>query len=489
MKIKFLVLFLFISHATGYSQNIMAKIIDKNSKKPIPYATIKTGDYSGVISNEEGVFSLSGNVNTVSFTISCLGFQSKTLTVKGLKNSNYIVSLEESINQLNEIYISNRKPNVDSIIARIKRKFSENYDFNLKSYSIFYRSTDYIDFKNLDFEIDKASHVKKQQLDRANNDLDVLSRDIRYSKTIYFTDFKGEFFIQDKDSSKLLISKATKLIDQKNDFSLDAVEKRAQNLVLKYLDTTKTYKVKSGLFKVEDSLSLKNEAAKEKNKNELQVKDLKNNTKSLLKKSQFFDNSFLDNILNPKLYDFEFENISSNNGEISYIINYKPRKGKAKYSGKLFVSDNNYAITKIDYTYFEDRHGKKLNLKLLLGVKFIENVKSGLIIYQKNDTNIYQPKYIKEDSGNYFYVNRDLTLIENSRDRYKVSSNFKIEGNNRHKEELLITTTNTLRLNDYNAVKQEKNVTYKKLSKFDKSIWENEETLEPLEEMKRFGSN
>mgnify|MGYP000173919412 CR=1 FL=1 len=38
---------------------------------------------------------------------------------------------------------------------------------------------------------------------------------------------------------------------------MDDIQEKAQKIVLSYLDTTKTYKLKSGMFKIEDSLSLK----------------------------------------------------------------------------------------------------------------------------------------------------------------------------------------------------------------------------------------
>ncbi|WP_372757643.1 carboxypeptidase-like regulatory domain-containing protein [Mariniflexile sp.] len=490
MKTKYLALFIvFMGHRIIYSQNITAKLIDKNTQKPIPYATIKTGEYNGVISNEEGYFSLIGeNPETTLLNISCLGYKNITLSIKDLKKANYLIKLEEAFNQLNEIYITNQRPNVDTIIAGIKKKFKDNYDVNLKTYSIFYRATDYIDFKNLNFEIDKASQVSKQQLEQANARLEALNRDIINSKTIHFTDFKGNVYLQNRDNTKLAVTKVTKLIDQKNDFSLKEVEKRAQHIILKYLDTTKTYKMKSGIFTVEDSMSLRKENLKNNSKKEIEITDLKNNTDKLIHKTQLYENSFLYNILDTKLYDHTITDVTFFNDEVNYIINYKPRKGKAKYTGNLLVSGNNYAITKLDFSYFEDRHGSKLNLKLLVGIKFEENINKGTILFEKQENNKYLPKYIKHETGNYFYVKRDLTLIENSRNRYKISSEFKIEGNNRHKEELLFTAINTLNLDDYKAIKQEKSTTFQNLNKYEKSIWENEEILEPLEEMKKFNN-
>lgn len=489
MKKLVLLITLFFTSMCITSQNITAKLVDKNNETPIPYATIKTGEFNGVISNEEGYFSLNlEDIETKTITISCMGYQSKTLNIATIKAYGFVIYLKEAMNQLSEVYISNKRPNADSIIAKVKAKLNENYDINLNKYNIFYRGTDYANFKSLDFEIEKASHVKSKNLKKANTSLDALSKHIISSNIIHFSDFKGELSSLDKDSSKLVVNKATKLIDHKNDFSIEAVQEKAQKLVLKYLDTTKTYKIKTGLFKIEDSLSLKDKDLKDDEKSEYDVSHLKNTTSSLLRKSMFVGHSFLKTILDPKLYDYTFEDVGYNNDDLTYIISYKPRKGKAKFTGKLFISDENYAITKVDYKYYESRHGEKLNLKFILGIKFIENVSEGTYIYEKNSENKYHPKYIKRIKGAYFYVNRNLKLIENSREKNKVSFSFKIEGDNRNKEEILFTEVNNITLEDFALIKQEKVAPYKLLKAFEKATWQNEETLEPLEEMKRFGS-
>ena len=469
-----------------FSQSITAKLIDKTTKTPIPFATIKTGKFSGVISNEEGYFTINIQNDIKTVTISCLGYQNKILSIRDFKTLNFIIELEEAINQLNEVFISNRKPNVDSIIAKVKMKIADNYDSELNKYNIFHRTTDYVNFKSLDFEIEKASHFKKKNLEAANTNLEALSKKIRESDMKYFTDFKGELYSLDKDSSKLVVNKATKLVDFKNDFSIDDIQEKAQKIVLTYLDTTLTYKLKTGLFKIEDSLALNDEDFKEDNKNEFKLKYLNMQTRSLLRHAQFYKNAFLNKLLDMSLYDYTFEDITFNDGDLTYIINFEPRKGKAKYAGKLFVSDDTYAITKVDYSYYKNRHGEKLNLKLLLGVKYIANVSEGTILFEKNTENKYQPKYIKRISGNYFYVNRDLKFIENSRAKNKVGFSFKIEGDNRNKEELLITATNKLTFLDFQAERQAEKAPITILSKFENTIWENENTLEPSREMKVF---
>lgn len=479
----------FLISFSVFSQNMTAKLIDKKSRNPIQFATIKTGEYSGVISNEEGYFTITIEESLKNITVSCLGYQTKVLSIQDIKSLNFTIELEEAINELNEVFISNRKPNADSIITKVKLKITDNYDLKLNKFNIFHRTTDYIDFKNLDFEIEKASHFKKKNLESANNNLEALSKKIRESDMKHFTDFKGELYSLNKDSSKLVVNKATKLMDFKNDFSVDEIQEKAQKIMLTYLDTTKTYKLKTGLFKIEDSLSLKDEDLKDNNENEFKLRYLNKSTRSLLKRAQFYKNSFLNTLLRSDLYAYTFEDIIYNNQDLNYIIRFYPKKGKAKYTGKIFVSDDNYAITKVDYTYYKNRHGEKLNLKLVLGIKYIENISEGTILFEKQSDSKYHPKYIKRISGSYFYVNRDLKFIENSKARNKIGFSFKIEGNNSNKEELLFTANSKLALSDFVAIKQDKVAPFIILSKFEKTIWENEETLEPLQEMKAFKSD
>ena len=148
-----------------YAQNITVKVIDSKTGSPVQYASIRTGKYSGVISNEEGYFTIrTEDKKLESIAISCLGYQNKTISIQKIRDLNFIINLEQAINQLGEVYISNKAPNADSIVTKVKSKLAIHYSSNLNKYTIFRRATNYIDFKNLEFEIEKASHVKKKTL-------------------------------------------------------------------------------------------------------------------------------------------------------------------------------------------------------------------------------------------------------------------------------------------------------------------------------------
>ena len=487
MKYFFILVFLFLGTQVMQGQNLTFQLLDKTSGQPIPYATIKTGLYSGVISNDDGFFTINlSDDNIPEITISCLGYETKTLSREQIKSSENTIRLGEALNQLDEVYVTNKYPSIEDIIAQVKANITNNYSNSLNTYQVFHRNSESMDFKDLVFEIEKASHVSKKNIASANKDLNDFSNKIRESDMVYFTDFKGDFYNYTKDSSKLKVAKATKLIDFKNDFSIDQIQEKAQKIMLTYLDTTKTYKVKTGIFKVEDSLSLKNDDLKEDDPNALSVKQLKHDTQRLLRRGQFYDKSFLNTILDPVEYEYQLADISVLNNQVSYVIRFEPNKHKAKFEGQMVVNASDYAITRLQYSYYKNRHGRKLNLKFLLGVKYEQNVSEGMILFQKNANNKYFPKYIQRKTGSYFYVNRSLKFIENSSERNKIGFEFKIEGHNTSKDELLITASKTLTIPEFKAIKQDEKVTLDVLSKYDKMLWENEVTIEPTKEMKAF---
>ncbi len=478
---------LFILTISLNAQSFSAKIIDESTKQPIPYAAVQTAQYKGVITNEEGVFNIDlENNSIIDITISSLGYKKQVFTIEYIKNSNYLIELEPSINELNTVYLSNTKPNLDSIIARTVRNLSKNYKTENLQYKLFLRETSYMDFDNLDFEISKTSHVKKKQLVGVNNELKAMTNNIMTSNFVHFTDFKGELSVMDKDSSKLKVDKAAQIINAKKDFSLENIQEKAQGMVLKYLDTTLTYKLKTGFFKIEDSLSLASENNHKEDKQEFKVTELKGKANRMLKDTRPSPKSLLSKILDADYYTYSLQNVTIYNDEMVYAIHFKPKRAKAKFTGTIHIADDSYGVLKADYSYSKGKRGSKFNLRLILGVKYIEKISSGTIIFKKNENNWFEPRYIRHEEGHYFYVNRPIKFIENSSARNKTLFNFKIEGVARHREELLLTNTTVISNANFNTVKELKIIPYVKQRKYDATIWGGSETLAPTEELKTF---
>ncbi|NNK83694.1 MAG: hypothetical protein HKO92_11275, partial [Flavobacteriaceae bacterium] len=350
-KYFFTLLFLFFTKLI-ISQSLTAKIVDNNNN-PIAFATIQTEINKGVISNEEGIFTINIKENTSKLIkISSLGFSSVMLSIEDIINSNNIIVLKEYLEILDQVYVSNAKPNANEIIKKVNENLNKNYSHTERKYNLFFRSTTLVDFNTLNFEIDKVSGQKRKQLEDANNELRALTNSIKTSEAVFFRDYIADLYFKDFENKKLNVHKATTLLDKNRSFSIDAVQEKAQNVILKYLDTTLSYKLKSGLFKIEDSLSFKKEQQKEQKKDSIKTftsEELTSETFNLFNTSTTIDKTRLRSILNSELYEYKFKEITVFDGKIVYEILYEPRKSKAKFTGKLYISDEDFAVIKLDY--------------------------------------------------------------------------------------------------------------------------------------------
>lgn len=491
MHFKFFTLLalLYFGTLTTFSQQIVGKIIDGKTKDAVPFSTIQFDEFNGVISNAEGFYNFSiDNFNdTTVFTVSSLGYLTQNLTLQQLKSKNYTIALDEAINELDPVHITNRLPSVDSIMRRVQARLKQNYNSTLTKHTFFSRQTTFFKPNDVVVEIDKSSGFSKKQLQDANIQLDSLSkRWINSPPSQEFTDILGEFYNLDAAINKFNVTKATKLMDVRNQSSFDNMQKKAAKVILKHLDVNATYKLKTGLFKIEDSLSLK----EEKKKQEESVPNLigvKASANQFLKEHSFGSASLLDFVTDISIYDYSIKDLTYTDGKPVFIIYFEPRKNRAKYTGNLYVSEEDYAVLRVDYKFAKGKKGESINLKLLLGVKYSENVNNGTVIYKKNlDTNFYYPYYINQEIGRYAYVNRPLKFIENGGDKDKIAFDFKVDGNIIEKREVLTFSNEVITQSNYNALTEIKTLEFIKLKQYDPSIWKDYTVLEPLEEMKQF---
>lgn len=490
MKNRLLALLLFLSPCyILFAQSIRGNIVDGNTGDPVAYAAIQFGPQQGVITNLEGYFEIQAVDPTFGeIEISCLGYENKTVTLNSLLPEGNIIKLNEAVVVLNEVFLSNKNPDAETIMKKVRERVNDNYQNAMRSHRVFSRETEYVNFDDLDFEISKATGVSKNNLSQTNNELDSLSRAIIQSRSMHFKDFLGELYVRDADSAKLRVDKATSLLDAKKDFSVDKIQEKAQGIVLRYLDSTASYKIKSGLFKIEDSLKLDHNTLEDDTPHEYRITNLRNQSRNVLKTSFFEGESLLNEFMDPGTYAFQFEKATFLNGELIYMLNFYPDRGRSKYEGTVFVNGNDYAIVKLNYRFAEGKRGRKINLKLLLGIKFIEDTESGTILFKKGANEHYEPSYIQRITGNYFYVSRPVKFIKNSSEKNKVTFDFILSGKSRKKEELLITRSAQLPALDFVSFKEAEKVGVIELQQYDETLWQGDEILQPLQEMRQFNA-
>ncbi|PWK17136.1 peptidase associated/transthyretin-like domain-containing protein [Xanthomarina spongicola] len=483
LKKSLTILFLFGYIYFSFAQQVSGKVLTI-ANEPIQFATIQIGENYGVITNEEGNFSIAtdGFKPTDSVYISCLGYEKSGHLLKDFVSKEY--KLAEQVNELYEVYLTNKPLTLDSIMYYVNRNLKKNYKNNLVEYNIFSRRTEYIVGKDADFEIDKSTGFKKKQLEAFNKDFDELETSLLNNKSKQYTEFVGKLNIKDEESSKLEVDKAIRLLDERNNQSVEKLTEKAKEIVLKHLDKDKVYTVKSGLFKMSDSVSLNEDNSKmEDTMNSL--KFIRKMVHNMVESHGFSSKTILNFITDTRKYEYEIKDITFIGSEMVYVISYAPRRSSADFEGTFYVSNQTFAILKADYKFAKGRVGEKLNLKLVLGVKYIEQNKKGSVIYKKHPDGYYYPNYMTDQLDRYFYVDRPIKFKDNNSSE-KVAFDFKIEGVFKEKNEILIMSEREITESEYNATKEKRKIDYEELKAFDPEFWKDYNVLEPLKEMKEF---
>ncbi|PNQ72357.1 hypothetical protein C1T31_12485 [Hanstruepera neustonica] len=468
-----------------FAQSINGKITNEKDE-PIPFATIQIGDDYGVISNDEGNFSIatSGFKPTDSVTISCLGYEKLGMQLQEFSSKDYIMT--EMVNELSEVYITDRELGIDSIMYYVNANLKKNYKIDSQAFKFFGRRTEYILGKTADFEIEKSSNFKKKQLEDFNKDFDALETSLINNKSKQYSDVVSTLYVLNDEKAKLNIEKAVRLLDEKNDQSLEKIAEKGNDIVLKHLDRNKVYTVKSGLFKISDSVSLDNREDKMGDSINT-VKNVRNATFGILKNNSFAsEEPALDFVTETRKYKYDLDDLTLLNDEIVYIVHFKPKRSSAKYTGTMYISNETFAVVRADYKFYEDRIGDKFNLRLLLGIKYVERNRVGSVAYKKGNNDFYYPYYISEQVDRYFYVNRPIKFIDNADSGNKVAFNFKIEGTFKERSEILMLEVNDITSANYNAAVESKKIDYLILKEYDPTVWSDYNILEPLQEMKEF---
>lgn len=504
---KLLLLGFLVLQFGAYSQNKTATIIDAISGESIPYANIKIGILSNNISNSDGKFNVPASLEneTTKIEITYIGYETQKLTFNQLEQQQFIVKLVPGVYELSDVDVSNKKEDVNAIMAKVKANLKENYATPTTPFSstIFVREDHTFITKQFNLKINKSPEFSKNKLKEINAEIKQFSSEMSKTPPREFQDFLGIYSSslaekEDKmvNSSKLNVLKATRIKDGSRSVSMDDLEETTSNLFLRHLDTTKFYRAKSGWIGSRDTISF----SKEFNK-----KNQKKNKKGTPEDSQNVAGAkssiiSIQTMINPLYgrntdfmrktdwYEYTLDGaVFAEDYKLVYVIKFKPKKGKAKYEGTLYVSENEYAVVKATYRLAEGKTLGGINLKWILGIKMFENVSNGTLIYKENPTTKkHYCQYANLVDGQYFYLNRPLKFIElTDRDRDVLALDLKIEGNMLDKTEYLNLEQKEISVADFENLK-ESDFKFINIKKYDPKIWREFTTLEPATEMKQF---
>ncbi|MEN8703992.1 MAG: carboxypeptidase-like regulatory domain-containing protein [Polaribacter sp.] len=476
---------------TTNAQLITGKVLSKNTLKPIEGIAIVTNLKNGTTTNSKGVFTLNiSNVAKITFTN--LNYETLVLSQKNFKAKNYTVYLEEKVNELAEIKLNLKKTSLDSIIAKTLRSMKNNYVKGASSSNFYVRENSIINFKNLELDLDKSALLSRKKKKMAEKELASYANNLKNSDPVFSNEFYGKFKTKKVYSEKIKKYYNVDKIDTVQGFksmqnnkqiTIKKAQEDLQNIILKNLNKDKTYKISSGLFKIEDSLSI-NEVIQDADSlhlvntfNEFSATSAFTNAKY---KGRFFYFKKQQNFLNSKCYHHSLGNNEFLGSDLMYVLNFKPRKSKSKFSGQIFINPKDFTISKLEYQFAEGKKGQNLNLKWLLGIKVSENVNKVTLYYEKNEEDKVYNSYFKETKSAYAYVHRPIKFKENSKTKNKVKFDIKIEMDTKEIREVYLSEVVSMDKDKVQKVAKDKKIKknqYLSVSEYNTKHWKNRQLV------------
>lgn len=501
-----LVLFVFHCGNQAFSQSLTGKLLDRQTRLPLSYAHIQIGEDYGVISNAEGDFSIviSAFSENDSLYFSSLGYKKEAIALGDYDGQP--IYLNPQAEKLGAVLIQTKELSAEEIMKKVNENLEKNYASQAAEFMVYRRNKSETTPTKIDIETKKAKNIlDRKTLKKFNQTIDSVTAASRNNKSTTYASLLGHS--AKTDSLKMRLDKTSLLINREKNVNMENFSTEIYEKLASHIKSAHTFHVRTGIFSVEDSLDLsKGFSKKESDIDSIQTAEVKTKLAGLLSKAMFRDsknsisistggststNIPQDFIKSIKDYDYQVEDIMMLGDDFVYQISFEPSKRKGKYSGHLYVSTSDFGIYRMEFGLAEGKKGASVNMKMLLGFKFVEKDQSGIVIYQKLGE-IYQPQYIQLSGKHYGYVNRSFTMTENTdhkKDRIKLKIGFEIEFDNAYQDEWMFSDIKSISDNEFARFQENKGIPELQLTKFDASYWEGNNTLAPTKAVREYDGN
>ena len=280
---------------------LTGKIVEKNSKLPIPFASVVYQQQSlqkAVIADVHGKFEINErNINSI--TVSCVGYKQKKIQLSsGTNRINIIVELETASQDINEIVITAANNPAIRIIKNVLENKRKNNFENYKDYS-------YQCYLKTMIDVKLADDATQQDSLKITKNKGLKNRAPFISECVVRC-FKSNQRVENK------------IIAQKTSGLEDPL--LVQSFVSMFHNSVSFYNNSISLF-------------------ELPLSSDKSIDEYVCPLS--------DDCLS--CYNFELEDSYNTTSDSTFVINFRPKKGKNfnGLKGTLFISSNGYAIRNI----------------------------------------------------------------------------------------------------------------------------------------------
>lgn len=483
MSQKLFFLFVFLSFVQLFqAQEFSSKLVDAETQESIPFATIAISDYNGVISNEEGVFSIyidEAIQAADSLSISCLGYKSKKILAQNPLPKEIMLTPE--VFEVMPVFLDLKELKPDEVMYLVKENLNKNYDFDYVAASVFTRNSGHGMMNKFDLKLKKSTVPKLNQefIDKSfeSQKGDYVYLNEAVEDVVLTNNWKGfiaprrKLVIQsDKDPA------SAKKIQQDLINLMEESFKPDSELIIKtgFIRLTKTEPVDSILSQMKDGLE--DEMSEKGNKYPFKLSNLFINKKS-----------DVDFIYNPSKYIFEKEGFVLYNDNWVYKISFKP-KNNAKFKGSVYINMDDYAVLKVDFKNAKTPY-KNFNL---FGVHSKQPTYKGMVLFSKINGKYYL-KYFKQNFKNVVGIERPFKIIEKNSHKKgkkrinKVLLDLNYLSTQFHTSEIVVSDIKPISKSEYESFTPVSQIQKTRRFSYDPNFWKGYNILTPekaLQEIK-----
>lgn len=469
---------LFLACCMGVSiqaQVLKGKVIDAQSEQPLGYATVQWGSLQGVITNQEGDFSiqLKDGAAETTLIISHIGFEEVRVPVKDFQPGQ-VIRLKPSATLLNEVVVGPALT-VPQIIQKYLENATKNHSFSNMRVQYFRRTRENYLPKEFEIDLKKISFANKKQLQEK---IRAFEKKFKNKEITSYTEVLTDVFNEPKGIG-INHLKALKLMGV-DGFNMDNFQDKFFEHTFQQLESPYTYRIKSGIIPIDKEASF-NEIGKE-----TKAADTLKNTNDFYVLGNIFI-AHKEFIKEQDKYDYSLRGVKSVNGMPCYHITFSPYKKKGKYVGELYINTDDFGLVYYSYKLAPNKKEFNLNLKWVLGIKINAFESSKEVLTNKTPDGKYYTQFIRIIEGNYAYIDRSLTITENHpkrSERKKMKLNFLVEMITRSEDEIVAVEVSS---HDPNTkVERPKYILFDVKRQYDPNYWQGYNILQATEAVRGF---
>ena len=483
------VLFLVLTSFSSIAQSVNSKVVNEKTKEGIPYATIQYGEQQGIITNEEGRFSLAlDQINALqdSIYISSMGYEKKGIALTQVLDS--VLYLKPKPIELSGVYLFDRELDVDEIMEKVEENIPNNYNKDPIKQRMFLRTSEYNKIRKMGIEF-KESTIEELNKEFIDSVVSILPKGANY-----FTESLVDFY-RAPGEHRLHVEKAAELYDKNNEGSMEALSKKLEKIFKDNVKPNSYLKIKSGIFgqkvQVDSILDASEEAAeieeelKEPEKSYF-LKNKKRQLQHLYSELFFNEETKLNFIDKSGRYRFTLRGYTLIEEAGVYVIDFEPKRSE-DFKGTIFVNIDDFAIMRVDYD-----NVKSLRRIRLLGLSYEETVFRGTTIFSKGENGKYDLRFVEKVTSKVMGVDRPLKVIEKNkfvkgkRKQNELSLGLDIVNQQTEKYELVVFNSDIITDAEIKTAVENETIKATYLSRYDPEFWKGYNIMEPNVALREF---